>query len=491
MGLSNSIQSAVKPLPFDYPVVPEQVHAPSSGGSSGTGNGRMSENSILPLSNHHSDSIGLGDATITRRALGASSKKTLSSQKIRVEQRLIIDDINTESNHVAVRMLLGDAIAKASLIAFLKQERSDEAIHFFDAIETLNKMHKSGNTIEFYSTYKQICKEYIHSNSDYEINIGEDLKDRLQRCLVVEEIPENMTHILDICRVAQTEVVQIIAGAMPRFQASALFKSWSRNESLKKETHDIKNNPERSLDILVIDDSPLVQKILTRVLKINNLQVTVASNGNIALEKIRNQDFPMILIEIEIPVISGYECIQLIREMEATFIAQGLNRKHQLIIAMSSYETMRESSLAAGADAFCVKPVTCAQILKVLQSHEALNRPRSDIKEFFSISRTDIRSMDTEGKRPSRDSLSPFGNNDRVRRPSFSLGPGTADQRISPTHADPKKTVLGVRLQPFSELDQSATESKDRERTSMFQRAAGMSQPLDPLEDSSGERVIV
>jgi two-component system, sensor histidine kinase and response regulator len=79
----------------------------------------------------------------------------------------------------------------------------------------------------------------------------------------------------------------------------------------------------------------------------------VAENGIQALQVLNTQDFDLILMDIQMPELNGYETTRAIRQKE-----QGTNR-HIPIIAMTAYAVNgdREKCLAAGMDGYVSKPM--------------------------------------------------------------------------------------------------------------------------------------
>jgi CheY-like chemotaxis protein len=67
--------------------------------------------------------------------------------------------------------------------------------------------------------------------------------------------------------------------------------------------------------ILVVDDEPLVQQFLARMLNEEGHKVETTDNGNDALEKLHSQDYDVILVDIKLPGISGIEMYEHLQRM--------------------------------------------------------------------------------------------------------------------------------------------------------------------------------
>ena len=107
------------------------------------------------------------------------------------------------------------------------------------------------------------------------------------------------------------------------------------------------------LRILLVEDNPVNQKIALRMLQKMQHQVEVAGNGVEALQKIENTKFALVLMDVSMPVMDGFEATRQIREREA------LSGGHVPIIALTAnaMEGDREKCFSAGMDDYLAKPV--------------------------------------------------------------------------------------------------------------------------------------
>jgi CheY-like chemotaxis protein len=86
-------------------------------------------------------------------------------------------------------------------------------------------------------------------------------------------------------------------------------------------------------------------------------QCTVASNGRVALEELARATFDLVLMDIQMPVMDGYEATRAIRARETSGFRMP-------IVALTANTTLedRESAFAAGMDAFLTKPVRIEEL---------------------------------------------------------------------------------------------------------------------------------
>ncbi|MGD0960661.1 MAG: PAS domain S-box protein [Methylomonas sp.] len=122
--------------------------------------------------------------------------------------------------------------------------------------------------------------------------------------------------------------------------------------------------PQKKLRILLVDDNRDAAESLAIVLKIDGHHVQTAYDGPAALELARAERPDVILLDIGLPGMNGYEVAQEIRrygELERT-----------LLIALTGYGQRNdlEKSRAAGFDAHLVKPPNLEMLRKLLAEHE-------------------------------------------------------------------------------------------------------------------------
>jgi signal transduction histidine kinase/CheY-like chemotaxis protein len=126
---------------------------------------------------------------------------------------------------------------------------------------------------------------------------------------------------------------------------------------------------QRSLRILLVEDEYINRTLAVSVLEREGWEVVVAENGLQALKLLNKEGFDLILMDIQMPELNGYETTLAIRQKE-----QGTDW-HIPIIAMTAYAVKgdREKCLAAGMDGYVSKPMRPdrlrEEIETVLQHH--------------------------------------------------------------------------------------------------------------------------
>ncbi len=130
---------------------------------------------------------------------------------------------------------------------------------------------------------------------------------------------------------------------------------------------------------LIVEDNELNAILAEKVLRDWNWKVEVAGDGFIALDKIKHKDFDVVLMDIQLPGIDGYETTRKIRnEMEAP-------KNAITIIAMTAHALMgeEEKCLEAGMDGYVSKPFDpeklYLKIVTALHINSSLNRRKNSI----------------------------------------------------------------------------------------------------------------
>ena len=110
--------------------------------------------------------------------------------------------------------------------------------------------------------------------------------------------------------------------------------------------------------ILVIDDSPTERHFLTEILSKNNYQVITAVNGEEGVEKARKELPDLILMDVVMPGLNGYQATRTLTRDEQT--------KHIPIIVCTSkgQETDKIWGLRQGALDYMVKPINIEELLQ-------------------------------------------------------------------------------------------------------------------------------
>jgi len=137
----------------------------------------------------------------------------------------------------------------------------------------------------------------------------------------------------------------------------------------------------RRLRILLAEDNAAAQLVARRRLGSQGHDVWVAGSGFEVLQVLRQAEFDLVLMDVEMPEMNGLEATRAIRRTEAD---SGSDR-HMPIVAMTAYATKedQERCLQAGMDGFIGKPVNheelYREIERLLSPEETRKPPAADL----------------------------------------------------------------------------------------------------------------
>jgi PAS domain S-box-containing protein len=118
----------------------------------------------------------------------------------------------------------------------------------------------------------------------------------------------------------------------------------------------------RHFKVLLAEDNLVNQKVAVRFLEKRGHTVVLAESGNKALDAWRKQTFDIILMDIQMPEMDGFEATSRIREHEKS------TGQHIPIIALTAHAMVgdRERCLAAGMDDYVSKPIDAADLFAAI-----------------------------------------------------------------------------------------------------------------------------
>lgn len=114
------------------------------------------------------------------------------------------------------------------------------------------------------------------------------------------------------------------------------------------------------LKVLLVEDTPFNQEIAQEILKRVDVQVTIAANGEEGLEALRKACFDLVLMDVQMPVMDGFEATRRIRNQ--------LGLKDLPVVAMTANAMKgdRKKCLDAGMNDYVSKPVDQQQLYRTL-----------------------------------------------------------------------------------------------------------------------------
>lgn len=138
------------------------------------------------------------------------------------------------------------------------------------------------------------------------------------------------------------------------------------NSFLNKEMIEHKKLESNNKDftVLVVEDNEISKQIAISFLSKKKYRTICAKNGKIALELLENNNIDIILMDLEMPVLNGYETTKIIRAKES-------NYKHIPIIAMTAYseDKHKEMCLSIGIEDYISKPFSSGELYSKIEKY--------------------------------------------------------------------------------------------------------------------------
>lgn len=136
-----------------------------------------------------------------------------------------------------------------------------------------------------------------------------------------------------------------------------------------------KEEARRGLHVLLAEDNLINQKHVMTVLKKRGHRVTVVENGLLAVQTSQSQCFDCILMDVQMPVMGGYEATRMIRSLEA---AVGQGPVPIVALTANAMSGDVEKCLAAGMDFYLSKPVNSKRLFEAVEKLALQQIPASE-----------------------------------------------------------------------------------------------------------------
>jgi CheY-like chemotaxis protein len=119
-------------------------------------------------------------------------------------------------------------------------------------------------------------------------------------------------------------------------------------------------------NILIIEDNLLNQKILFFYLRKENFDVQISSTGEDAITKLKNERYDIILVDLMLPGMNGYETAKQLRMIEK----QLYDDQKIFIIALTAntLDNDKEKCIRNGMDGYIAKPFEMIKLIHILDS---------------------------------------------------------------------------------------------------------------------------
>jgi PAS domain S-box-containing protein len=158
----------------------------------------------------------------------------------------------------------------------------------------------------------------------------------------------------------------------------------------------------RRLRILLAEDNPINQQFVRAVLDKAGHQVTVAADGVAAVEAVRDGDFDLVLMDVQMPDLDGVGATRRIRTLPPPKSAIPI-----VALTANAMSGAAEQYLAAGMDDYVSKPIKPATLLAKIEQHAGMPRPTLAPRPVATADPADDRILDEEALAMLVDVMSP------------------------------------------------------------------------------------
>lgn len=142
--------------------------------------------------------------------------------------------------------------------------------------------------------------------------------------------------------------------------------------------------------VLVVDDEKLIVKGIRFSLEQDGMEVDCAYDGEEALEYARNNQYDMVLLDIMLPKLTGFEVCQQIRDFSSVPI---------IMLTAKGDDMDKILGLEYGADDYITKPFNILEVKARIKAIMRRTEPKKNAKEVESVVKSGSMRLDCDGRR--------------------------------------------------------------------------------------------
>ena len=267
---------------------------------------------------------------------------------------------NEEINILIVNSCEESSIALNDILTEWKIN-SDIAFSSDEAIKSISLAEKSGKKYDIF-----MLDYYIDSVD------GVNIKEKINKLLSKDKTPVIVLMVPDKSiteskEFSMSEIKHVITKPVLQTNLKNLLISTFSDEIevsdiAKKQQEEIQKDGSQ-LSVLLVEDQIINRKIVIQLLGRKGYKVSIAVNGKEAVEKTKKERFSIILMDVQMPVMDGFEATKQIREYEKS------EKIHTPIVAMTAHAMKgdKEKCLAVGMDYYISKPVNPEELYNTIE----------------------------------------------------------------------------------------------------------------------------
>ena len=134
---------------------------------------------------------------------------------------------------------------------------------------------------------------------------------------------------------------------------------------------------DKALSVLLVDDNSVNQQVAIAVLQKQGFLVDIANDGSQALTLFKSNDYDVVLMDCQMPIMDGFEATRNIRSYESV---NGMQRTPIIALTANVSDDDRKACLDSGMDDFLVKPMRLQAITDIFSHYLEID----DIRSFES-----------------------------------------------------------------------------------------------------------
>ena len=123
----------------------------------------------------------------------------------------------------------------------------------------------------------------------------------------------------------------------------------------------------KGVQLLLVEDNKINQKVATNFLYKWGIEVDIADNGAIAVEKVKNKEYDLILMDLQMPVMNGIEATKAIRALGSAYLNLPI-----IALTASAVLEVRDNAIQSGLNDFITKPFTPKRLYEKIAEYSTV-----------------------------------------------------------------------------------------------------------------------
>jgi two-component system, sensor histidine kinase and response regulator len=179
--------------------------------------------------------------------------------------------------------------------------------------------------------------------------------------------------------IRQSELQEAIARALGAREQKDAIPRVTRN------SQQVSRDPVNSLTVLVAEDNRVNQRLTTRLLEKRGHRVVITANGREALEALAKDNYDLVLMDMQMPEMDGFEATSALREKEK----EKGDGVHQPVFALTAHAMKGdwERCQAAGVDGYLTKPIRTHELDAILETYLVRRNSSTHKTEIIELSK--------------------------------------------------------------------------------------------------------